>query len=290
MIDIVRKEEWLHPDRFPLAIKRQEPQRRCTMHAHDFCEIVLVTAGRGTHRTERDGWTLVAGDAFVIGGMQQHEYLNTDDLCLINILYDPKALRMDQWDLASLPGYHALFTLEPHWRRRHQFRSRLHLPARDLAAAETYVDRMDDELARREPGFEFMVVATLMQLVGFLSRRYGQSANPDSQALLRIAEAITFLERHCDQPVNLDKLATMARMSERSFLREFKKAMGTSPIDYLIQIRVTRAAEQLRQSDAAITQIAFDLGFEDSNYFSRQFRKVMGVSPRQYRGQLARDL
>jgi transcriptional regulator GlxA family with amidase domain len=177
--------------------------------------------------------------------------------------------------------------LEPHWRRRHQFRSRLHLAARDVATAEALVDRMDDELARREPGFEFMATATMMHMVGFLSRRYGQSANPDSQALLRIAEAITFLERSCDQPVNLDKLAAIAHMSQRSFLREFKKAMGTSPIDYLIQVRVNRAAEQLRHDEQTITQVAFDLGFEDSNYFSRQFRKVMGVSPREYRGKFA---
>jgi len=61
--------------------------------------------------------------------------------------------------------------------------------------------------------------------------------------------------------------------------------MGSSPIAHLIQLRVNRAATLLRQTGDSVTDIAFRVGFSDSNYFTRQFRRIMGRSPRAYRNQ-----
>jgi transcriptional regulator GlxA family with amidase domain len=93
------------------------------------------------------------------------------------------------------------------------------------------------------------------------------------------------LETHYAQPVNLDELARMAHMSKRSFIRAFRAATDQTPIAYLIQLRVNRGALLLRQAQDNITDIAFRVGFSDSNYFTRQFRKLLGVSPRGYRKQ-----
>ena len=65
------------------------------------------------------------------------------------MLFDPAALTFDPLDLASLAGYHALFTLEPAWRRRHGFKSRLHLSPKDLPGVVGLVDRLDEELRAR---------------------------------------------------------------------------------------------------------------------------------------------
>jgi AraC-like DNA-binding protein len=243
----------------------------------------VVTGGRGTHRIGREAWPLSAGDVFVVKGREAHEYVDPQDLSLVNLLYRPEQLKWDLIDLVSLPGYHALFTLEPQWRRRHQFNSRLHLPPAEIAHAVGLIDQLDAELKARSPGFGFLATALFMQLVGMLSRAYGRSPNPDSQALLRIAAAITHLETHYATPVQLDDLAGIAHMSKRSFLRTFQAATGQSPIAYLIQIRVNRAAHRLRVTDDSVTAVAFEAGFQDSNYFTRQFRRVMGVSPRAYR-------
>ncbi|MEP3932587.1 helix-turn-helix transcriptional regulator, partial [Rhodopirellula bahusiensis] len=58
------------------------------------------------------------------------------------------------------------------------------------------------------------------------------------------------------------------------------------PIKYLIQVRIQEASRLLRSTDRSITDIAFDVGFSDSNYFSRQFRTHLGLSPREYRKQM----
>jgi transcriptional regulator GlxA family with amidase domain len=148
-----------------------------------------------------------------------------------------------------------------------------------------YVDQLDEELQARAPGFGFLATAAFMQIVGFLSRCYSRSKNPDSRALLRIAEAITHLEKQYRETMDLDELARIAHMSKRSFLRTFKAATNSSPIAYLIQVRLNQAMRLLRQSNQSITDIAFLVGFNDSNYFSRQFAKTTGMSPRVYRQQ-----
>jgi AraC family L-rhamnose operon transcriptional activator RhaR/AraC family L-rhamnose operon regulatory protein RhaS len=287
MIRTLRKEDWFHPDGFPLVVARRDPQEPFGLHSHEFCEIVIITGGTGLHVTGQESWPLAAGDVFVIGGKRPHDYQNMEGLCLINILFDPAALRMDLLDLPTLSGYHALFTLEPVWRRRHKFKSRLRLAPKDLAVAIGIIDQLDHELRDRAAGFRFLATALYMQLIGVLSRCYSRSRNPDSRALLRLAEAISYLETYYAEPVDLDELARTAHMSKRGFIRAFRAAMGSAPIAYLIQLRLNRAADLLRHTSQSITDIAFHVGFTDSNYFSRQFHKVLGITPRTYRQQQA---
>ena len=286
MFRTLKTKDWFHQDGFPIAVERREPQEQFGLHSHEFSEIVIVTGGRGLHVTDVSSWTLATGDVFVIGGPRAHEYRDIENLGLINILFQPQRLPLQTSDLGSLAGYHALFSLEPVWRRRHNFDSRLHLSPKELSVVLGTVDQLDEELKARSAGFAFMATAFFMQIVGYLSRCYGRTKNPNSRALLRIAETITYLETHLDEERSLDELAAMASMSKRSFIRAFKEATGSSPIAYLLQLRVSRASALLRRDDTiSITDVAFQSGFSDSNYFTRQFRKIMGQSPRTYRQQ-----
>jgi AraC-like DNA-binding protein len=282
---ILKKDDWFHSDGFPLAVERRDPQEPFGIHAHEFSEIVITTGGHGMHVTGEDSWPLSTGDVFVIGGSRPHDYLNMDRLRLINVLFDSVALQMQESDLSSMPGYHALFNLEPAWRKRHQFESRLRITLSEMDEANRIVDQLERELKKREAGFRFVATSLFMQLVGHLSRCYGRSKNTDSITLLRIAETISHLETSYQEPVTLDDLVEISKMSRRSFIRAFEAAMGCSPIAHLINLRITRAAELLRSTDTSITRIAYEVGFNDSNYFSRQFRQAIGMTPRTYRQQ-----
>lgn len=285
MLSTLRSADWFHEDGFPIAIEWRDPQEAFPTHNHDFSEIVIVMGGKGLHVIGRESWTLSTGDVFVIGGSRSHAYRDLDRLRLVNVLFRPELLRLRIADLARLPGYHALFTLEPAWRRRHRFRSRLRLTPRELGPVLALVEHMDLELRHRDPGFGFMATALFMQLAGMLSRHYGQSPNADSRNLLRIARVISHLETHFEETLDLTTLADMARMSKRSFLRAFQSSMGLTPIAYLIQLRIHHAAGRLRSTRDSVTEIAFRCGFSDSNYFTRQFGRIMGQSPRRYRQQ-----
>lgn len=283
MKQILRNQEWFHPDGFPISVERREPQEAFGPHTHEFTEIVIITGGKGMHITSNDSWELSAGDVFVISGHRTHEYRDIQGLQLVNILYQPEHLALTLLDLPSVPGYHAMFTLEPAWRSRHQCKSRLRLSSKELTASIALTERLEQELKHRQPGFGFMAMATLMQIIGSLSRAYGRKPTPDGRALLRISESVSYLELHLQEEVNIDLLAEKARMSKRSFLRAFQLATGSSPIAWLIEQRVQRAAQLLRRTNRPVTDIAFEVGFNDSNYFTRQFTKRNGLSPSRYR-------
>lgn len=286
MVRVLKKADWFHSDGFGLEIARRSPQEPFGVHSHEFAEIVVITGGSGLHVTGTESWVLSAGDVFVIGGSQPHDYQGLNELCLINILFDPSQLDLPALDVASLPGHHALFGMERGWRKREHFGSRLRLSARDLAHLEGLIDHLDDELQRRDPGFRFLATALFMQIVGFLSRCYSHSNRSDTDAVLRIAETIAYLEHNYRDNHSLDELAERAHMSRRTFIRAFEAATGSSPIAYVIQLRINRAAELLRRhDDMGITEVAFEAGFHDSNYFTRQFRQIIGIPPSRYRAQ-----
>jgi AraC-like DNA-binding protein len=280
---ILKIDEWFHPDGFPISVERRDPQEHFEPHAHEFSELVIVTGGKCLHVTGSESWEIAAGDVFVVAGQREHEYRDLVDLRLVNILYQPNKLKVSLFDLPSVAGYHALFTLEPSRNIRQPTKGRLHLTGKELSQVIELADRLDSELKNREPGFGFMATATFMQIIGYLSRCYGRNPSPDGRALLRIGEALSHLERNIHREVDLDELANIAAMSRRSFLRVFQSATGTSPLAWVIEQRITRACNLLRHTDRQVTEIAFDVGFNDSNYFTRQFRKITGLSPRDYR-------
>ncbi|MCM2370417.1 helix-turn-helix domain-containing protein [Aporhodopirellula aestuarii] len=282
-IRVLRKSQFFHPDGFPIVVARRDPQEPFGLHSHEFWEIVIITGGSGRHVTGVDSYELAAGDAFVIGGARPHDYQDLEGLRLINILFDNDELPWNLGDLKEMPGYHALFTLEPAFRQRHRFDSRLRLNPMELAFAIEKIELLERELDERTAGFRVMAMTQMMQLVTFLARCYDRFRDPRSQGLLEVADAIAHIEIHYAEPITLDHLIQISNMSRRNFLRTFETAMEDSPIQYLIRLRIRKACEQLRVSKKSITEIAMDVGFSDSNYFSRKFRDIVGVSPRDYK-------
>ncbi|HET6410189.1 MAG TPA: AraC family ligand binding domain-containing protein, partial [Chthoniobacteraceae bacterium] len=131
----LRVEEYFRNDRAPVAVHRLAEQTDMSSHLHEFWEIVFILSGEGRHVTGESRHEISAGDVLVINNRREHGYENTRELSLVNVLFRDDALREAERELGVLPGYHALFTLEPvRWRRR-AFTSRLRLNARDLRTA-----------------------------------------------------------------------------------------------------------------------------------------------------------
>jgi AraC-like DNA-binding protein len=257
------------------------------LHYHDFAELVIVVKGCGVQHIDGRDYPVSAGDVFLLQGRQQHAFVKRKNMILFNVMFDARRLTLPEDELRRLPGYNALFVLEPSYRRRHNFTSRLHLERTALAHAESLLNAMSHESRNRSIGYEASLFGYFLGLMIFLSREYSKIETTNGQALLRIGELIGLLERHYARPWRLNDLAKAARMSESSLLTTFKDATGQSPIAYLIQLRIQRAAELLCRGARSISETAYTVGFEDSNYFSRQFRKTMRTSPREYRRRFA---
>jgi len=99
----------------------------------------------------------------------------------------------------------------------------------------------------------------------------------------RIQVVVDYLVAHPSEPFDSDFLARMADMSPSSLRRLFKEQTGKSPGAFVKELRMTTAARRLLVTDQRISTIAYELGFDDANYFARIFKTVFGVSPQEYR-------
>ncbi|MBV9395786.1 MAG: helix-turn-helix transcriptional regulator [Methylobacteriaceae bacterium] len=99
----------------------------------------------------------------------------------------------------------------------------------------------------------------------------------------RAVEAALWIGEHAHEPVDLAKTARFADLSPFHFLRCFAKTLGVTPHQYLVRCRIKRAARLLADRERAITDVAFDCGFNDLSNFIRTFGRAAGMSPRTFR-------
>ena len=88
----------------------------------------------------------------------------------------------------------------------------------------------------------------------------------------RIAQVLRHIEDHAAEQLNLDGLAKIAAMSKYHFLRTFQRIVGMPPYQFLLFVRMRRAAIRLVISSETVTTIAFEAGFGDLSSFNKRFR------------------
>lgn len=255
-------------------------------HCHDFSELVLITAGSGSQFIDGAEYPVTAGDVFLVRGRSSHCFPDRRQVSMLNVQFDPERLALPYGFLRQIPGYNVIFQLEPTMRGYRGGGNRLRLDRNGLALAEEQIRQLRTELKQRTPGYEAAALALLLELIVFVSRRYGGSPAPNHAALLRMGEVISRIERDYASPITLARLAAIACTSPNNLLRLFRTATGSSPIEYLLKVRLRRAAELLRKSALPVGEIAAQCGFNDSNYFTKRFRSLYGESPRNYRNSL----
>jgi len=103
-----------------------------------------------------------------------------------------------------------------------------------------------------------------------------------------LSPLLDHLRRHLEQPHPVARMAARVNMSERSFLRRFREATGTSPGQWLAQARLQHACELLEGSRLPVEEVARRCGFGTAMTLRRHFRQRLGTSPLAYRRRFAR--
>jgi AraC-like DNA-binding protein len=119
--------------------------------------------------------------------------------------------------------------------------------------------------------------------IASLSGRVAAPTRASGRETRRIADALRVIEERAAEPLDLASLAGVARMSKYHFLRVFRRVVGTTPHQALLNARMRRAAVRLFASRATIASIAFEAGFGDLSTFNHRFRAAFGLSPSAYR-------
>ena len=92
-----------------------------------------------------------------------------------------------------------------------------------------------------------------------------------------------YIEEHLLEDISLATLAELARLSPFHFVRAFKQSFGLPPHRYLSRLRMERAKSLLADPAMSVTQIGFNLGFNETSSFTTTFRKHTGLTPTAYR-------
>lgn len=108
-----------------------------------------------------------------------------------------------------------------------------------------------------------------------------RNLSEDTQRLVR--KAMAYIHTHYSEPVSRQTIARHINISEDYLTFCFRQEMGTTPIKYLQRYRVNQSKILLKNSQKTITEIAMDVGFSDSGYFSRIFHRETGMSPDHFR-------
>lgn len=114
-----------------------------------------------------------------------------------------------------------------------------------------------------------------------MSRRYEE---PESHpTVVEVASAVKYIRQHLHENLTAATLAQAVGVSERHLHRKLKEAMGTTPHELILRLRIQAAAAVLTKTGRTIAEIALDHGFCDQSAFTQQFRKRTGMTPKQFR-------
>jgi len=130
---------------------------------------------------------------------------------------------------------------------------------------------------------EAFAIGLAERVVSLVSSFKPNRTAPSARDQRRISDAVRFIEEHSGEPLDLARLAAVSHMSKYHFLRTFRRMIGSTPHQYLLDTRVRRSAVQIRAGDQSVTRIAAEAGFNDISTFHRRFREIVGVTPRMLR-------
>jgi AraC family transcriptional regulator len=99
-------------------------------------------------------------------------------------------------------------------------------------------------------------------------------------------KAIAYIEEHLAEPISLEVLAGLARLSPGYFCRAFRRSFGMPPQRYQQSERIGRAKTLLAKHGASVTEVGLTVGYNDASTFCTAFRRVTGVTPSSYRRNL----
>jgi AraC-like DNA-binding protein len=157
-----------------------------------------------------------------------------------------------------------------------------------IATGEAIHDRLELHLyPNRAPGWCLTHKIPLFDRQGQIAGLAGISRDlrmPDKEhpVYRRIAAAVAHIQQHYGEPLRLEDIAGIAKVSVAQFERHIQRIFDLTPKQLIIKVRLGAGAHLLL-GDRSVAEIAQDCGYADHSAFSRQFRAVVGLSPSEYR-------
>lgn len=255
-----------------------KPEDIIPWHWHTELEIIMLTEGVMELKIPGDSYTLCENDIAVINGNKLHSAAGKPCCVLKSFVFSPSLIAGSN-DQVYYNKYLSPLLNSP------SFTCEL---VQDKEAAGIAFHSAFEALLKDGFGYEFTVRAGISEVFLCLFKQMekdlsvpGKRLSVDSERMERMLE---FIHSHYPQKTVLEDIAAVAGIGTRECLRCFKRNIGVSPIQYLLEYRLMQSTKMLAaEKHMNISQISEACGFEDSGYFSRQFARFYKYSPSEYR-------
>lgn len=284
-IDKTRKELVKHGlVMFPIACYEDDlALTAIPWHWHDEFELIIITEGLAPIQVEETTIQLMEGDAIFINSGVLHNIDNgkTMEAKYHSLVFHARLIggSIDSifWQKLITP-----IMQDKSFRYLHLDHSiywQADLIKNMATAWQAVVEEIDDyeNLVRYNLSKAFRLLNNNRQVADV------KTSYRERLSVERTKVMIQYMEEHYSEELSLDIIADSAYVSKSVCLRCFRQVIGSTPIRYLVQYRIEKAAERLITTDDKANEIAISCGFSDISYFSKCFRELKGLSPLEYR-------
>ncbi len=265
----------LSPD-FPLlALEGEEwrisPVRTANLHFHNCVEIGFCRSGQGKMALNQREADFLAGDVTLLGSQVHHTTWSApDSFSLWSYLFV---------DLEKLLGSHL--------QHREAIRKLsadgcIILHREDAAWGARLVESILGEVRDQEEGYRDCVRGLMLALVSRMLRLQPADAAPVPGNPV-LAPALSWIREEYASDFPMEALAARCHLSPTHFRRLFREQMGTTPLDYLHQVRISASCSLLLSTDDPVASVASQVGYDSLSCFNRHFLRIMGSVPSKWR-------
>lgn len=150
--------------------------------------------------------------------------------------------------------------------------------------------QMIQELQRCQPDYEELLAMLLRQIFIMINRQLKKErASKNDYLDTEMEMALEYFNENYNKEISVEDYAAGRGMSVSWFIRSFKQYANTTPMQYIVSLRITNAQMLLETTSYNVTEIGNFVGYDNPLYFSRIFKKQKGVSPSEYRKQTGKE-
>lgn len=253
-----------------------------TAHFHPFTEIFFITNGSGNFHLDDSIVNVSKGDLIIINPNCLHtEKSNTGK--------DPLEYIVLGIDNLSLVHHDSPTLVNSEEDKKSDLYKVIHPDNLGI-----YLNLIDplliSEIENKSLNYELVCKSLITLIIVFISRGESEAVdlkeNSKEQLNLECMKIKNYLDSHYSENITLDKLASISHVNKYYVVHSFTKQIGVSPINYVINKRISEAKNLLKTTNYSIRDISSIVGFSTSSYFSQMFKKVTGLSPKEYKLQL----
>jgi AraC-like DNA-binding protein/quercetin dioxygenase-like cupin family protein len=273
--------EVVHPDEgssFRLIHQKVQAEF-CTWdyHYHPEYEIVCVPYGNGTRHVGNHFCNYENGDLVFIGPNLPHSGFGLN----AHALHEEVVVQIKQEVLTNA------LTVLPEMTSINTMLEKARCGLAFTGTTKETITKKLVQLSKLSPFDRFIEVASILHLLAN-SNEY-ELLNPEimlpatlKKNTMRLQNIFTHVEKHFQEEIDIQTIASLAGLSVPSFCTYFKKVMKITFTDFLNQYRIQRSCILLQQ-DKTISETCFECGFNNVTYFNKVFKKILGTTPSEYK-------